>query len=283
MAFSPSAREVLDGGGRCAWGVILPPYPVASIFIRQCDGTACLPGKRVGVTPPDVDATVLAREPLASGKFDIYRDDAEVIYVKDPCTEADIEAIFGMRVYPLDPIDLPDDRKRSRFDELIFGFWDNGTRVGDRCVAVVPLPDYPVVAVQTGQVDVTGWLWDVSFGITPPRVEPAVLARAPLASSVFDVYRDGDALVYVRDGCAAEDIQAAFLLHIVPVDADDLPAERAQYGFDNLDFAFWQRGGMTGGRCVAVVALPDYPIASVLTGQYDETGQLWSAEFALPE
>ena len=282
MAFSPSA-QVLDDSGRCVWGVILPPYPVASIFIRQCDGTDCLPGKRFGVTPLDVDATVLAREPLASGKFDIYRDDAEVIYVKDPCMEDDIEAIFGINFYPLDPVDLPDDRKRSRFDELIFRFWDNGVRIGDRCVAVVPLPDYPVVAVQTGQLDMTGWLWEVSFGVTPPEVDPAVLARDPLASSVFDVYRDGDALGYVRDGCTAEDIQAAFLLHIVPVDADDLPAERAQYGFDNLDFAFWQRGGMTGGRCVAVVALPDYPIASVFTGQYDETGQLWTAEFALPE
>lgn len=282
MAFSPSA-QVLDDGGRCAWGVILPPYPVASIFIRQCDETGCLPGKRFGVTPLDVDATVRAREPLVGGKFDIYRDDAEVIYVKDPCMEDDIAAIFGMRVYPLDPVDLPDDRKRSRFDELIFRFWDNGVRIGDRCVAIVPLPDYPVVAVQTGQLDMAGWLWEVSFGVTPPEVDPAVLARDPLASSVFDVYRDGDALVYVRDGCTAEDIQAAFFLHIVPIDADDLPAERAQYGFDNLDFAFWQRGGMTGGRCVAVVALPDYPIASVLTGQYDEAGQLWTAEFALPE
>ena len=279
IQFSPS----INSDGRCAQGVLLPSYPVASVLIRLCDETDCFWDARFGVTLPDVDAAVLAGEAAGSGKFDIYLDGAELIYVKDPCMANDIEAVFGINVWPLDSVDLPDDRKRSRFNALTFRFWDNGTRVGDRCIAVVPLPDYPVVAVQTGQLDVTGWLWDVNFGITPPQVESAVLARDPLASSVFAVYRDGDALVYVRDGCTAEDIQAAFLLHIVPVDADDLPVERAQYGFDNLDFAFWQRGGMTGGRCVAVVALPDYPVASVFTGQYGETGQLWSVEFALPE
>lgn len=37
------------------------------------------------------------------------------------------------------------------------------------------------------------------------------------------------------------------------------------------------------GKCVAVVPLPAYPIASVRTGQYDATGQLWSVKFALPD
>ena len=34
---------------------------------------------------------------------------------------------------------------------------------------------------------------------------------------------------------------------------------------------------------MAIVDLPDYPIARIRTGQYDESGQLWAAEFALPE
>ena len=36
-------------------------------------------------------------------------------------------------------------------------------------------------------------------------------------------------------------------------------------------------------NCIAVVPLPDYPIATVRTGQYDGTGALWTAEFALPD
>ena len=40
------------------------------------------------------------------------------------------------------------------------------------------------------------------------------------------------------------------------------------------------RGARLDGNCVAVVPLPDYPIATVRTGQYDGTGALWTAEFA---
>ena len=274
-------RLPIGGNGRCAWIFLLPPYPVASVSTGQYDETGEFWSVRVGITLPEVDAMVLAGEPLASGAFDIYRDDAELVYVKDPCMEDDIEAVFGMNVYPLDPGDLPADRKRDRFNALTFRFWDHGVRVGERCVAVVPLPGYPVAGVRTGQLDVTGWLWDVSFGVTPPEVDATVLAREPLARSVFDVYRDGDALVYIRDGCTEDEADATFLLHVVPVNVADLPADRVRHGFDNRDFEFWQRGGTRDGRCVAVVALPDYPIASVMTGQYGETGQLWDVSFGV--
>ena len=115
-----------------------------------------------------------------------------------------------------------------------------------------------------------------------PIIDRAI-SRDPLASSVFSVYRDGGALVYVREGCAEADAEDMFFLHLVPVDAEDLPAGRTQYGFDNLDFTFWRHGGWFGERCAAVVALPDYPIASIYTGQYDDTGNLWVVEFALPD
>ena len=275
--------EAIDDDGRCAWIVLLPPYPIASIFASQYTETGTIWSVRIGVTLPEVDPAVLASGPAAISTFDVYRDDAELIYVKDPCVEGDIGAVFGFNAYPLNPGDLPADRKRDRFNALTFRFWDHGVRVGNRCVAVVPLPDYPVAGVRTGQLDMTGWLWDVSFGVTPLEVDATVLAREPLARSVFDVYRDGDVLVYVRDGCTEEETGATFLLHVVPVDVADLPADRVQYGFDNRDFEFWWRGGVRDGRCVAVAALPDYPIASVVTGQYDETGQLWAVESALPE
>ena len=110
-----------------------------------------------------------------------------------------------------------------------------------------------------------------------------VLASTPVARSTFSIYRDNRDLIYDKAGCTERDATATFFLHIVPVDADDLPAERGRHGFDNLDFSLWQQGGRAGGRCVAVVALPDYPIASIRTGQYDETGDIWSVEFTLPD
>ena len=33
---------------------------------------------------------------------------------------------------------------------------------------------------------------------------------------------------------------------------------------------------------MASVALPDYAVARVVTGQYDASGHLWEAELALP-
>lgn len=75
-----------------------------------------------------------------------------------------------------------------------------------------------------------------------------------------------------------------FFLHVTPERADDLPAERRRYGFDNLDFEFFWRGALLEEKCVASVPLPDYPIKSARTGQYvSGEGEIWSAEFAVPE
>ena len=112
-----------------------------------------------------------------------------------------------------------------------------------------------------------------------------------MADSEFDVY-DAPAsdspvsggrrtLVYVREPCAEEDIRARFFLHLLPVDENDLPEERRQFRFDNLNFDFARLGLRQGERCVAVRHLPDYPIASVATGQFTGDGEVWKAEFAL--
>ena len=57
---------------------------------------------------------------------------------------------------------------------------------------------------------------------------------------------------------------------------------RREHGCDNRDRAV--RGGLArlDGNRVAVVPLPDYPIAAIRTGQYDDTGALWAAEFPCP-
>ena len=78
------------------------------------------------------------------------------------------------------------------------------------------------------------------------------------------------------------DTLAAFLLCGVPAGNGDLPEHRKEYGFDNLDFTLATHGARLDGNCVAVVPLPAYPIATVRTGQYDDTGALWTAEFAIP-
>ena len=56
-------------------------------------------------------------------------------------------------------------------------------------------------------------------------------------------------------------------VHIDPVDPNDLPLDRWQYGFDNLDFDL-ATGDVVDGRCVRDTPLPDYEINAVRAGLY---------------
>ena len=218
----------------------------------------------------------LARgEPLVRSTYHIHRDGRRLTYVRDGCPVEDTGASFFLRITPANASEPPAHAP---------GHWDFPfARIDGNCVASVVLPDYPIAGIRTGQVGDEGVLWEAEVAFTPPEVEPAALAGEPLARSAFGVHRHGGALIYVRDGCTDEDAVATFFLHVVPVDARDLPDARWQYGFDNLDFRLWERGGRDGDRCIAVVPLPDYPVASVRTGQYDGAGALWTAEFALSD
>ena len=106
-----------------------------------------------------------------------------------------------------------------------------------------------------------------------------------MEQAMFDIYTypGSRILGYARDQCRAADVRAPFFLHIVPVDAQELPAQRRQYGFDNRDFTFQRRGKQVAGRCWATVELPAYEIARVRTGQYTRRGeQLWGTELVGP-
>ena len=111
----------------------------------------------------------------------------------------------------------------------------------------------------------------------------AVRSAAPDIRAEFDLHLADGQLTYFKEPCDWADADAGrFFLHIFPEDEADLPGHRKRYGFDNLDFHFVEHGEPIRGSCVAVAPLPDYPIASIrtgqyLAGQYDEQGQLWNA------
>ena len=100
-------------------------------------------------------------------------------------------------------------------------------------------------------------------------------AGEPAARAAYAVYRSGTTLTYFREPCADGDTKATFFLHLIPAEAANLPGHRKQYGFDNRDFAFPKYGLIFAGKCLALVTLPDYAIASIRTGQYTSDGQLW--------
>ncbi len=273
--------------GACVAVTPLPAYPIANVhtgqFPREDDGTGVAWSARFAFSPPKVDPAALAGEPLARAAFDVHRHGDALVYVRDGCTEEDMAARFFLHVSPVDPADLPAASREHGFENRDFFLWERGGLAdGDRCIAVVPLPDYPIASVRTGQYDEDGDLWEARFPLAPGEIDATALGE-PLARAAFDVWRDADALVYVRDGCTEEEADAAFFLHVYPVDEADLPEAAREHGFENRDFLLWQRGGRAEGRCVAMTALPDYSIASIRTGQYDATGTRWTAEFAPPE
>ena len=110
----------------------------------------------------------------------------------------------------------------------------------------------------------------------------ALAAREPVVRSAYDVYFDGRTLAYAKSPCSREETAARFFLHATPVDEDDLPADRKRYGFDNLDFPFERSGVRVDGACLVSVALPAYPIAEVVTGQFAGGERLWEATFPMP-
>ena len=224
---------------------------------------------KAAAAPPLIPNSVAG--PAAA--FDVFIDQADgrnrLIYAKGDCTAAEYETPVTLHITPVDLADLPDYRRGSGFDNRDFPIDWYGGRPGGDCIAVAPLPDYPIAAIGTGQAD----LWEVNlYPLTEPdylRAAYAALTEGqPDYRGVFDFYWREGRLVYLRESCAAADTAAGFFLHIIPVDAADLPAEQRDVGFANWDFAFARWGGHFDGKCMAVVALPDYPIAVVRTGQY---------------
>ena len=113
----------------------------------------------------------------------------------------------------------------------------------------------------------------------------SITAGEPVVRSDFDIYLSENTLTYAKEPCAPADTEATFFLALHPVDVNDLPDDRKQHGFDNLDFSFDQRGVIFDGKCMAEVALPEYAVARVSTGQYVPVeggyNHLWEAEFRL--
>ena len=106
-----------------------------------------------------------------------------------------------------------------------------------------------------------------------------LLSGEPAIRSDFDVHIGDDTLFYVKEPCARADTEAWFFLHLSPVDVNDLPDHRRQYGFDNLDFRFDKRSRMVfDGGCMVRIPLPDYDIATIRTGQYTDEGAVWAGE-----
>ena len=267
--------------GKCIASLPLPDYPIADF--RLVFGPELLDREIAQ------EAMRRAREDrrlLARSAYDVHLADGELVYIQEQCGPLETEHPFRVSVFPDRADDLPEQWRVRSHQRFWFDFHEHGALLEEgTCVALFPLPDYPIAGIRTGQHTEDGDdLWSAEFSANPVSYAAAYRAVAgsePLARGAFDVYLlDGD-LVYTREPCDQADTEARFFLHVVPERAGDLPEERRESGFDNLDFRFFLNGARLDAKCAARVALPDYPVAGVRTGQFVSAGEIWSAEFAV--
>ena len=279
---------------KCLAYVILPSYPIERVRANQFE--------RVPASQFDGDVEIWSAffllddtahrsasaeaalsEPAARNHFDLYLQDDRLLFLREPCEPSDAEARFFLHVRPVDTADLPTDRKEYSFDNLNFNFDERGAIFDGKCAAIADLPAYPVERIRAGQFDGAGAIWSETFvfGDAAYRSAFAEAARSePAARNYFDLYLQGGRLLFLREPCAPSDADARFFLHVHPADGGDLPRERRQHGFDNLDFRFDERGLRFDGKCAAIADLPAYPIERIRAGQIGDEGETWEASIA---
>ena len=144
-----------DYGGRikgeCIAAVPLPDYPIAALRTGQADGWAARLYPAAG-RPSATDYRSLAgREAAAQAAFALYLEDNLLIYLRESCAAADTAAAFFLHIIPEDSGDLPRHQRAAGFANLDFAFDHWGDNFDGRCMAIVPLPGYPIKTIRTGQ------------------------------------------------------------------------------------------------------------------------------------
>ena len=105
-----------------------------------------------------------ATPPVVQDRFNIYRQGNRLTYYKEGCTADDTREEFFLHILPGDLADLPPDGQPYGFANRDFAFDGYGALYGNNCWAVVPLPDYPIAHIRTGQyIPGRGEVWRAEF------------------------------------------------------------------------------------------------------------------------
>ena len=281
----------------CLAVIQLPPYAAAGdlIISQYPDG----PGyvfpqwdELHSLSQPRLRATIAARRqqaerPANPNAFALFLEATaaggpRLLYAKANCAQSEYETPVFLHIYPVQAADLPPQEREQGFAHRDFLLPDHGGRIDGECLALVPLPDYPIAALRTGQAN----RWAARrypAAAQQPHDYQALAGQEPAARAAFNLYWRDNLLLYYRAACAPADTAANFFLHITPKNAADLPRIRRPAGFANQDFAFNRWGQHFDGRCLAIVPPPSYPIKTLRTGQHSPgQGPLWAAELTAP-
>ena len=218
-------------------------------------------------------------EPIIRADYDVYLGDRQLTFVRENCAPEEPDAWFGVRIFPRRLETLP---PPLRQDSSYAALRTPRVRVGRLCLAVIQLPDYArddlilFRRISGGNAPAGLPVWAELYSLSRPGLGEIIDGYRrnrpqPAGPDAFEVFIDQDAgrnrLLYAKENCSQTEYETLVTLHIYPGNRSDLPAEHRDNGFDNRDFALSNYGGRPGGECIAMVFLPDYPIAAIRTGQ----------------
>ena len=162
--------------GKCLAQVTLPDYDVGRIDIA---GVGTILSESYSARLQRQYDALAAGKPAIRSDFAVYMQDGELHYIKDECTQRDTAARFFLHVVPADVRNLTAPRREHGYANLDFQWSDlvpgsvyqvmrYGIAFEGKCMISVPLPDYDIVAIRTGQYRPgAGRLWEGEFAVRP--------------------------------------------------------------------------------------------------------------------
>ena len=320
---APDSPDRSGGGSSPAWEAIVRPdraryrAAYAAIVAGESGEPAARAGFDLYLDPAPAPDSDTHSDPDSDPDSDADGKEAALTYFKPSCSISDRDLRFFLHLHPAEPDSLPPERRVYGFENRDFDFREHGLTVPaeapgtEHCLAIVPLPPGEFVRIATGQWregEAPAWTAVLGAGAPAPEAAPggwpalyeSLLTGErgePFARSFFDLYLDENGLTFLRAPCAEEEAAERFFLHLYAADREDLPEDRREFGFENRDFDFADRGVVlppghdprlgpesTGAKCLAVAPLPDYDLVRFRTGQWNrEAGGLWSVEWTPDE
>ncbi len=108
------------------------------------------------------------------------------------------------------------------------------------------------------------------------------------STSGFEIYQYDNKLWYFKSNASPTQMRTRFFLHVVPEKNESLPQVRRKYDYANLDFYYrdnlfslpWWK--VQKNDMIVSVALPEYQIKTIKTGQFLGKEIVWEADIKLP-
>lgn len=149
-------------GEECYAVRFLPGYPVERIWTGDSGGKLAFIYPDASLRAVDIDSGFIASlgSPiLEHDHWRIYSSGSHLVFT-GPCEHDQNRYPFFLHFYPVEASDLSSERRDHGFESRDFYFSTEAGVVGDACVAVREIADYPIDYIDTGQYDEAERIWE---------------------------------------------------------------------------------------------------------------------------